>query len=82
VFQNRYALPVELHATKSEVYWTLTNIYAPCVDNEQFQFLQWIHNIHIPADENYMMVGDFNLIRSPQDRNSAGGNVNEMLLFN
>jgi exonuclease III len=82
VFQNRYALPVELHATKSEVYWTLTNIYAPCVDNEQFQFLQWIHNIHIPADENYMMVGDFNLIRSPQDRNRPGGNVNEMLLFN
>jgi hypothetical protein len=27
-------------------------------------------------------VGDFNLIRSPQDRNRDGGNVNEMLLFN
>jgi hypothetical protein len=27
-------------------------------------------------------MGDFNLIRSPRDRNKAGGNINEMLLFN
>jgi hypothetical protein len=82
VFQNIYALSVELHATKSDAYWTLTNIYAPCIDSEQLQFLQWLHNLHILADENYMMVGDFNLIRSPQDRNKPGGNINEMLLFN
>jgi hypothetical protein len=64
------------------VYWTLINIYAPCVDSEQLQFLDWLHNLHIPTDENYMMVGDFNLIRFPQDRNRPGSNVNEMLLFN
>jgi hypothetical protein len=60
----------------------LTNIYAPCTDNKQLQFLQWMHDIHISSDENYMMVGDFNLIRSPQDRKRPGGNINEMLLFN
>jgi endonuclease/exonuclease/phosphatase family metal-dependent hydrolase len=27
-------------------------------------------------------VGDFNLIRSPENRNRSGGNTNEMLLFN
>jgi hypothetical protein len=64
VFHNMCALIVEFHATKSDDYWTLTNIYAHCTDNEQLQFLQWMHNIHIPLDENYMMVGDFNLIRS------------------
>lgn len=27
-------------------------------------------------------MGDFNLIRSPENRNRAGGNANDMLLFN
>jgi hypothetical protein len=27
------------------------------------------------------MIGDFNLIRSPQDRNKPCGNISEMLLF-
>jgi hypothetical protein len=66
---------------KSDTYWTLTNIYAPCTDREQLHLLQWMHDIHISSDENYMMVGDFDLIRSPQDRNRPGGNINEMLLF-
>jgi hypothetical protein len=57
-------------------------MYAPCTDNDQLQFLQWMHGIHIPSYENYMMAGDFNLIRSPQDCNRLGGNINEMLLFN
>jgi hypothetical protein len=28
------------------------------------------------------MLGDFNFIRSPTNRNKAGGNVNDMLTFN
>jgi hypothetical protein len=27
-------------------------------------------------------VGDFNLLRKPENRNRAGGDINEMLLFN
>ena len=27
-------------------------------------------------------MGDFNFIRSPEDRNRPGGDVNQMLLFN
>jgi hypothetical protein len=29
-----------------------------------------------------MMVGDFNLMRSPVNRNCPGGNANDMLPFN
>jgi hypothetical protein len=29
-----------------------------------------------------MVVGDFNLMRSPDNRNRPGGNLNDMLLFN
>jgi hypothetical protein len=70
VFRNGYALSVEFHATKSDTYLTLTNIYAPCVDTEKLEFLRWLHNMHIPSDENCMLVGVFNLIISHQDRNN------------
>jgi hypothetical protein len=60
----------------------LTNIYAPCQDAEQLIFLDWLHHVDIPPEENCLLVGDFNLLRSPQDRNKPGGNINEMLLFN
>jgi exonuclease III len=82
VFQNRYAVSVELQSTKTDTFWTLTNVYAPCQDNEQLVFLHWLNSLVIPDDENWLLMGDFNLIRSPQDRNKAGGNINEMLLFN
>jgi hypothetical protein len=72
VFCNGYALSVEFHAKKSDTYLTLTNIYAPCVDTEKIEFLQWLHNMHIPSDQNCMLVGVFNLIRSHQDRNKPG----------
>jgi hypothetical protein len=35
VFQNRYVISVELQSTKTNLFWTLTNVYAPCQDNEQ-----------------------------------------------
>jgi hypothetical protein len=73
---------VELQSTKTDTFWTLNNVYAPCQDNEQLVFLHWLNSLVIPDDENWLLMGDFNLIRSPQDRNKAGGNINEMLLFN
>jgi hypothetical protein len=82
VFHNRYALSLELHSTKSDIYWTSTNIYAPYQNGQQLEYLQWIHNIHISADQNWLLLGGFNLIRSPQDSNRPEGNVNEMLLLN
>ena len=36
----------------------------------------------MPLDTNWILVGDFNFIRAPTDRNMPSGDVNEMLLFN
>lgn len=33
-------------------------------------------------DTDWILMGDFNFIRAPTDRNRPGGDVNEMLLFN
>lgn len=36
----------------------------------------------MPDDIDWMIVGDFNLMRKQEDRNKEGGDLNEMFLFN
>jgi hypothetical protein len=36
----------------------------------------------MPPDEDWLVVGDFILIRKPEDKNKKGADVNEMFLFN
>lgn len=46
------------------------------------EFIQWLHEIEMPDDTDWLLMGDFNLITSQEDRNRPGGNVNEMFAFN
>jgi hypothetical protein len=81
-FQNTYAMSIEFTSTISEAQWVLTNIYAPGTLKGKQQFLQWFHNIDMADDIEWLLVGDFNLLRMPSDRNKPDGNVHEMLQFN
>jgi endonuclease/exonuclease/phosphatase family metal-dependent hydrolase len=36
----------------------------------------------IPSVENWILLGDFNFMRSPENRNKDGGNINDMFIFN
>lgn len=36
----------------------------------------------MPASVDWLIVGDFNLYRNPEDRNRPGADYAEMLLFN
>jgi hypothetical protein len=38
--------------------------------------------MQIPSKENWLLVGDFNFIRSQDDRNKPGGDINDMFIFN
>jgi hypothetical protein len=44
--------------------------------------VQWLYNLNIPIDEDWLILGDFNFIRSPENRNKPGGNIDDMLIFN
>jgi hypothetical protein len=77
-----YALLVYFTSTQSSRSWTLVNIYGPCHGEQRDKFVQWLYDLNIPADEDWLIVGDFNFIRSPNNRNKPGGNVNDMLTFN
>jgi hypothetical protein len=79
---NEYCLSVELTSNYNANSWILSNIYAPCTSTGKRGFITWFKNIQMPDAVNWLIVGDFNLYRSPTDRNRPGGDHNEMYLFN
>lgn len=72
-FQNEYAISIDFFSKHNDAHWLLTNIYAPCTPQRKIEFLDWFKNIDIPDSINWIVVGDFNLYRSPDDRNKPGG---------
>ena len=82
VFQNSFAITFKLTAQHNSDYWFLTNVYGPCTYEGKRSFIQWFKHYTAVVGENWLVVGDFNLLRKPENRNKPEGDVNEMLLFN
>lgn len=81
VFSNNFALSIEFTSKLSNDTWILTTIYAPCTLSGKIEFLEWFGEIDMPHDIDWLVVGDFNLIRRPKDRNKEGAGPNEMFAF-
>jgi hypothetical protein len=45
-------------------------------------FVTCLYNLVISPLENWLSIGDFNFIRSHENHNKPGGDVNDMFLFN
>ena len=43
--------------------------------------MEWFQQIQMPKDIDWMVVGDFNLMRKQEDKNK-GGDLAEMFMFN
>lgn len=82
VFDNRFALSMEFTSKLDNETWMLTTVYAPCTPDGKREFLNWFKNIEMPSDIDWLVVGDFNLMRKPEDRNREGADLNEIFLFN
>jgi exonuclease III len=81
-FQNEFSLSIKFTSNLSDDSWILTNIYGPYIAERKAIFLDWFSNIDMPEDMDWLVLGDFDFMRKPSDRNKPGGDVNEMLLFN
>jgi hypothetical protein len=46
------------------------------------EFTHWLKNIQILYDVDWLLVGDFNLMRDPEKRKTQGWDLVEMFLFN
>ena len=82
LFRNNFSISVKLTSTLSGATWVLTNVYAPCQGQARADFIQWFRNIDMADNTDWLVVGDFNFMRYPNNRNRAGGNVQYMLSFN
>lgn len=54
----------------------------PCTPEGKRDFINWFKQINIEPEEDWLILGDFNLIRNPTDRNRPGGDIQEMMMFN
>lgn len=60
----------------------VTNIYGPSSADQKLPFITWLMNFDTTSFDHWTLGGDFNLIRSPENRNKQGGDIGEMNLFN
>jgi hypothetical protein len=65
-------MTIEFTSCFSGASWVLTNIYSPCTPEGKQQFLDWLRNVDMADDCDWLLVGDFNLVRKPTDRNKPG----------
>lgn len=79
---NRSAVIVNFCSKHSGESWTLVSVYGPCSEPDRSLFAQWLFELQIPDDENWILMGDFNFYRSINNRNRAGGDMNDMMIFN
>ena len=81
-FENEFSISVKFTCKLSNVSWYLTNVYGPCQVERRMAFIDWFANIDMPQDTDWLVLGDFNFIRKPEDRSKPGGDINDMLIFN
>jgi mannosylglycoprotein endo-beta-mannosidase len=79
---QKFGLIIEFVSVHLGQKWTLVVVYGPCEGEQRDCFVQWLFNIVILDEELWLFMGNFNFIRSQQNRNRPGGNMNDMFIFN
>ena len=70
---QRFSVVVSFKSVHNSEKWMLVSVYGPCEGQPRDDFVSWLYNLSIPSDENWMLLGDFNFIRSLYNRNQPGG---------
>ncbi|XP_066344156.1 uncharacterized protein [Miscanthus floridulus] len=81
-FANNMALAIDFSSKHNDSLWTLMNVYGPYTLEGKREFITWLQSLDISNDEDWIILGDFNLYRYPENRNREGADINEMFLFN
>ena len=79
---EQFALVVEFTSNQSSSKWKLINVYGPCQGDQRVSFTKWLFDIDIPASKDWYLLGDFNYIRSSDNRNKLGGDIHDMFSSN
>lgn len=79
---NSYSITIKLFCRLDNKDFHVTNIYGLASSPKKQGFITWLMNFDTTSFDEWLIVGDFNLIKEPANRNKPGGDLNEMNLFN
>jgi endonuclease/exonuclease/phosphatase family metal-dependent hydrolase len=82
ISQTRFQITVKLQCNISQDIFYVTNVYAPCDTEGRTEFIEWFMTLDYSLYDLWIVMGDFNMIRSTADRNRLGGNLSNILHFN
>lgn len=77
-----YALAVQFTSKLNCAVWNLINIYGPCTNEGRVEFCDWLKSVDMEQDEDWILLGNFNMYRYPKNRNKPGADLAVMSLFN
>lgn len=77
-----FAVTIDFKARHNAEKWRLTTVYGPCQGEKRDTFAQWMYDLQVDPEQNWMFVGDFNFYRFMDNRNREGANVHDMNIFN
>lgn len=81
-FSTGFALAVQFISKHNCTMWNLINVYGPCTNEGRVEFTDWLKSVDIDQDEDWIILGDFNMYRYPKNRNKPGADLATMSLFN
>ena len=70
--QTNIYMVIRFWSTQSAESWTLVNIYEPCHGEQRVNYTNWIFGLSIPHDKEWLLVGDYNIIRIPEIATNQG----------
>ncbi|CAN6228896.1 unnamed protein product [Urochloa humidicola] len=82
VVERQYTLTTTYRLNADGTAFSFTNVYAPTLRSDKPLFLAELASLADGIDGPWMILGDFNLTRDPEDKNSDNFNVSEAHLFN
>jgi exonuclease III len=82
VQSQKFGLIINFTSMHNNEQWTLVCVYGPCKGVDRDNFVAWLYNLIIPLGENWLVLGDFNFVRSHENRNKPRGDVHDMFMFN
>ena len=77
-----YGIVISFKSMHNGDFWYLVNVYGPCQGTLRDEFVSWLYNLNVEPEKNWLLLGDFNFIRSLDNRNLPGGDINDIFLFN
>lgn len=82
ISHSYYQITIEFTSNLDNSTWYLTNVYGPNSVEGKKESTDWFMSLNTSQVKLWMILGDFNFIRGPENRSRAGGDHNNMMVFN